>query len=230
MPLIQTLRVSVHPRGLQSYERLVRYIAERAKADADTFRYSCRQTNGAEGQQYVFVAPAEGYAELATREPIDAMVRRLFGEGDGNALLDALSQNVESQSFAVLSPREDLSNTPPPLATPPLLIHHTLIKVQPGGQAAFEATIAKVIEAAAKVDDKRQFLTAQTVIGDLGEYNIVQPIADPAQLDNQLTPPQLLAEAFGEKEATDIMAAGRERMESVVTALSVLRPDLSGQA
>ena len=96
--------------------------------------------------------------------------------------------------------------------------------------AAFEATIAKVIEAAAKVDAKRQFLTTQTVIGDLGEYGIAQPIADPAQLDSQLPPQQLLVEAFGEKEAADIMAAGRERMESAVTVLSVLRPDLSGQA
>ena len=40
------------------------------------------------------------------------MVRRLFGEGDGNAILDGLAGGVESQSFTVLSPREDLSNTP----------------------------------------------------------------------------------------------------------------------
>ncbi len=230
MPLLQILRVSVHPRGVQSYERLVRYLAERARADADTFAWSCRQANGVEGQQYVFIAPAEGYAELAGRETVDVMARRLFGEGDGNAIVDALAENVESQSFSVLSPREDLSNTPPPLQSPPQLIHHTLIRVRPGGQAAFEATMGKVIEAAAKVDDKRQFLTTQTVTGNLGEYGIAQPIADPAQLDSQLTPQQLLVEAFGEKEATDIMAAGRERMESAVTVLSVLRPDLSGQA
>ncbi len=230
MPLIQLLRVSVHPRGVQSYERLVRYIAGRAREDADTFGWSTRQVNGVEGQQYVFIAPAEGYAELAAREPIDAMVRRLLGEGDGNAILDALAEGIESQSFSVLSPREDLSNAPPPLAAPPQLVHHTLVHVRPGGQAAFEATVGKVLEAAAKIGDKRLFLTSQTVIGDLGQYNIAQPVADPAQLDTQLTPQQLLAEAFGEKEAGDIMAAGRERMESVVTALSVLRPDLSGQA
>ena len=230
MPLIQLLRVAVHPRGVQTYERLVRYIAGRARDDADTFKWSCRQANGAEGQQYLFIAPAEGYAELAGRETVDAMVRRLFGEGDGNAILDSLAEGVESQSFTVLSPREDLSNAALPLQNPPQLIHHTLIRVRPGGQAAFEATIGKIIEAAAKVDAKRQFLTTQTVIGDLGEYGIAQPIADPAQLDSQLTPQQLLVEAFGEQEATDIMAAGRERMDSAVTVLSVLRPDLSAQA
>ncbi|MEE9281655.1 MAG: hypothetical protein V3V67_15900, partial [Myxococcota bacterium] len=75
----------------------------------------------------------------------------------------------------------------------------------------------------------RQLVTAQTVIGDLGEYGIAQPIQDPAQLDSQKTPPELLTEAFGEEEAREILAAGRERMESAVTFLSVHRPDLSNQ-
>ena len=229
LALIQLLRVSVHPRGVQSYERLVRYIAGRAREDAHTFGWSTRQVNGVEGQQYAFIAPAEGYAELAAREPIDAMVRRLLGEGDGNAILDALAEGIESQSFSVLSPREDLSNAPPPLAAPPQLVHHTRIRVRPGGQAALEATVGKVLEATVKIGDKRQFLTTQTVIGDLGEYGIVQPIADPAQLDSQLTPQQLLAEAFGEKEAGDIMAAGRERMESVVTSERTLKTSRIGR-
>ena len=83
MPLIQLLRVNVHPRGVQRYERLVRYIAERAREDADTFGWSCRQANTAEGQQYVFIAPAEGYAELASREPVGLRVEHSLQKQSG---------------------------------------------------------------------------------------------------------------------------------------------------
>ena len=229
MPLIQLLRVSVHPRAIPRYERAVRRLAEKARGDSDTVQWSARVTQGVDGIQFGFLVPTENFAQLAAREQIDAMARRLFGESEGNAVLDELSEGVQSQSFSVLSPREDLSNAPLPFAAPPPLIHHMLIRVRPGGQEALENTIKKLLEAAAKVGDKRQLLTAQTLIGDLGESGIAQPIQDPAQLDSQKTPPELLTEAFGEQEAREILAAGRERMESAVTLLSVHRPDLSNE-
>lgn len=229
MPLLQLLRVSVPLRAIPRYERAARRLAEKARGDSDTFPWIARMIQGIDGIQFAFVSPVEGFAQLAGRETIEAMVRRVFGESDGNAVLDELAEGIQSQSFSVLRPREDLSNTPPPLGAPPPLIHHTQLRVRPGGQEALENTIRKVIEASAVVGDKRQVVTGQTLIGDLGEYMVSQPLQDPAQLDALKTPPELLIEAFGDEEGRGILAAGRERMESVVTFLSVYRPDLSNQ-
>ena len=229
MPLIALLRSSVHPQAIQRYERAAQRLAARARDDADTFRWSARQVNGLEGRQYGYIAPAASFAELAGREEIDAMVRRVFGESAGNALLDELAEAVTQQNFSVLSPREDLSNVTLPLESPPPLMHHTQLRVRPGGQEAIEELIRKVLEASAKLDDKRKILTTLTVIGDVGEYGVVRAIWDPAELDSQLPPPALLVEAFGEKEGRKILEAASGHLESIVTLLSVYRPDLSNE-
>lgn len=229
MPLIALLRSSVHPQAIQRYERAAQRLAARARDDADTFRWSTRQINGLEGRQYGYIAPAASFAELAGREQIDALVRRLFGESEGNALLDELAAAVTQQSFSVLSPREDLSNVTLPLESPPPLMHHTQLRVRPGGQAAIEELLRKVLEASAKLDDKRKILTTQTVIGDISEYGAARAIWDPAELDSQLPPPALLIEAFGEREGREILETASGHLESAVTLLSVYRPDLSNE-
>ncbi len=157
------------------------------------------------------------------------MVRRVFGESEGNALLDELAEAVTQQNFSVLSPREDLSNVTLPLESPPPLMHHTQLRVRPGGQEAIEELLRKVLEASAKLDDKRKILTTQTVIGDISEYGAARAIWDPAELDSQLPPPALLVEAFGEKEGREILEAASGHLESIVTLLSVYRPDLSNE-
>ena len=121
MPLITVLRNNVRLSAAPQYERLTRFVAERARQDKDTFQWGGRISTGAEGRAISFVAAADGFAELAAREQPDDMIRRLFGEGDGNSLIEALGEGVESTSYGVATIREDLSTQPaPPVARVPV--------------------------------------------------------------------------------------------------------------
>jgi hypothetical protein len=230
MPLISVLRQSVAPKSIPSYERLVRFVAERARNDADTFKWSARVTSGSEGQSFAFVAPAESFVELTAREGPDAMIRRLYGGSDGDAINEALGEGVTSSSNVILQPREDLGAQVVQLGSPPPLAVLTRLRPTPAGASATEELIRKVIEAAAKVDDERIYNVAQAVIGDLGNYLVMQPIADPAQLDRQSSVPELLIEAFGATEGEQIFREGTAAIEDAQAELSVLREDLSNLA
>ena len=231
MPLITVLRQNVRMDAVSNYERLVRFIAERAKQDADTFKWTARVSEGSEGRIISFLSSVEGYAELASREDTDAALRRLYGEADGEAVLRALGEGIQSSSSQVLSPREDLSNQAlPQPGSAPELVQVTRLRVTPGGALGCEQLIRQVVEAAAKVDEQRRYNVLQTVLGDLRTYAVVQVISDPAQLDRQAPVPELLAEAYGQEQAETIFREGTACVAEAEAELSVLRPDLSNPA
>ncbi len=230
MPLISVLRNSVQRSAVPRYERLVRFIAERARQDSDTFKWNARVTTGAAGRSIGFISRVEGFAELSTREEPDAMIRRLFGEADGTALVESLGEGVTSSSYTVATIRDDLSNSPPQPAESAPLILLTRIRATRDGLLGVEELIRKVGEAATKVGDERQTLVLQTTIGDLRAYTVAQAVSDPAQLDQQATVPELLLEAFGQSEGERIFGEGTACIEHVETELSTARPDLSNEA
>jgi hypothetical protein len=230
MPLISVLRQSVPGKSAAQYERLVRFVAQRAREDADTFKWSARVSTGSEGRAISFVTAVEGFAQLASREDAGAMISRLYGEADGSALTAALGEATESSSYLVLSPREDLGSQIIQLDAPPPLATVTRLRPTPTGGPGCEELIRKVIEAAAKVDEQRRYSVSQPVIGELGTYVVVQGVTEPAQLDTQAPLPELLAEAFGAKEAEEIFREGTASIQEAQTELSVLREDLSNPA
>ena len=230
MPLISVSRNSVQQSAIPRYERIVRFIAERARQDKDTFKWNARITTGAAGRTIGFVSRVEGFAELSTREEPDAMIRRLFGEADGTALLESLGEGVTSSSYTVSTIRDDLSNSPPQPAESAPLILLTRIRATRDGVLGVEELIRKVGEAVTKVGDERQTLVLQTTIGDLRGYTVAQAVSDPAQLDKQATVPELLLKAFGQSEGEKIFSEGTACIEQVETELSTARPDLSNEA
>jgi hypothetical protein len=158
------------------------------------------------------------------------MIRRLYGESDGNALLESIGETVESDANIVLRPREDLGAAVLQLESPAPLALVTRLRPTPSGAAGCEDLIRKVIEAAAKVDEKRRYNVAVPVIGEIGTYTVVQGVTDPAQLDRQAEVPDLLVEAFGAKEGESIFREGVACIQEAQAELSVLREDLSNLA
>ena len=122
--------------------------------------------------------------------------------------------------------RDDLSTATPREQPPPLALF-TQIRVQPGGQQSLEELIRKVTEASIKLDESRQTLVSQVVIGDLNTYGIAQPLDDLGELDGRRTPQELLLAAFGEAEAQQIFQSAAAQIREVTTTLSTYRPDLS---
>ncbi len=229
MPLITVLRNVVHLKSIRSYERCVERVAKKARSDKETFQWGARAENGSEGPVISYISTVENFAELAARENPDAMIRRLFGEKEGEAILEELGEGTQSSSSRVLQQNDDLSRPAPQADQPVPLIFVTRLSVRPGGQAACEELIRRVVEAASKVDKERYSITLQTLVGNLMEYVIVQPLADPGQLDRQRRVPELLAEAFGAREGERIFQTGREAIQEARSELSVHRPELSNQ-
>ncbi len=230
MALISVLRQKIHSGSIARHERLVRFVAERARNDSDTAKWSARVSTGSEGRSVSFITGVEGFAELSAREDPDAMFRRLYGESDGNALLEGLGEAVQSESSLVMQPREDLGGAVLQLEAPPPLALVTRLRPTPSGAAGCEDLIRKVIEAAAKVDEQRRYNVAVPIIGELGTFTVVQGVTDPAQLDRQVAVPALLAEAFGAQEGESIFREGTACIQEAQSELSVLREDLSNLA
>jgi hypothetical protein len=227
MALITVLRQKIHSGAIAQHERLVRFVAQRAGADADTAKWSTRISTGSEGRSVSFVAGVEGFAALAANEDPDGMIRRLYGDSDGNALLESIGETIESDASLVLEVREDLGGSVLQLEAPPPLAVVTRLRPTPAGAAGCEDLLRKVIEAAAKVDEQRRYSVAVPLIGELGTYTVVQGVTDPAQLDRQSGVPELLVEAFGAKEGASIFAEGTACIQEAQTELSVLHEELS---
>jgi hypothetical protein len=230
MALITVTRQTVHAGSIARHERLVRFVAGRARDDGDSAKWSTRVSTGSEGRSVNFVSGVEGFAAIAAGEQPDEMIRRLFGESDGNALLEGIGEAVESQSNLVMQPREDLGGALLQLETPAPLAVITRLRPTPSGAAGCEDLIRKVIEAAAKVDEARRYNVAVPIIGELGTFTVVQGVTDPAQLDQQAELPELLVEAFGAKEGERIFSEGVASVQDARSELSVLREDLSNLA
>ncbi len=228
MPLLNILRVNVEPGATTNYERGVRWLAGAAQASSDTFKWTARSSQSSDGQIYTFAARAETYAELLALEPLPVLARRLLGEGDGNAFLELVGTGVRSSGSSIIRTREDLTTSAQRSEPAPLSLV-TRIRVSLAGQRAFEDLIRKVNEAAVKLGEKREVFVAQTAIGDMSQYLLVQPIDNPAELDDRKPPQELLAAAFGE-EGEQALQAAAPHVQEVLSALSVYRPDLSNQS
>ena len=230
MALISVLRQKIHSGSIARHERLVRFVAERARNDAGTAKWSARVSTGSEGRIISFLTGVEGFAALAASERPDAMIRRLYGESDGNALLEGLGETLQSESNLIMRPREDLGGAVLQLEAPPPLAIVTRLRPTPSGAAGCEDLIRKVIEAAAKVDEERRYSVAVPIIGEIGTFTVVQGVTDPDQLDRQVEVPDLLVEAFGAKEGESIFSEGVACIQEAQSELSVLREDLSNLA
>ncbi|MBW2385956.1 MAG: hypothetical protein JRG92_20175 [Deltaproteobacteria bacterium] len=227
MPLISVMRQNVPGQSAAQHERLVRYIAERAREDADALKWTTRIGTGTAGRIVSFVSRVDGFAALASQEDPDVMIRRLYGEGDGNALVEALGEATSGTSYQVLNVREDLGTQGTLLDAPAPLAVITRLRPTPSGSRGCEELIRQVTAAAGKVDDQRRYIVMQPSIGDLGTYVIAQGVTDPAQLDRQGSVPELLAEALGASEGDKAWTEGVTCIQEATSELSVLREDLS---
>lgn len=231
MPLLSVMRNTIQPSGATRYDRLIRYIAERARQDPASPKWTAHLANGSDGRTVSFAVVAEGWAELASREQPEAMVRRLFGEGDGNALLEALGQAVQDSRFGISQLREDLSS--PAVAQEggaPAMALVTRLQVARGAGLDCEQFLRKCFEAAAKETPEALHSVWQAAVGDLSTLVVIRPVADPAELDGQPQLPELLAKVYGASDAEKILREGTAAIEEAETSLSTLLPELSNPA
>jgi cellobiose-specific phosphotransferase system component IIB len=106
--------------------------------------------------------------------------------------------------------------------------HVTWVTVKPGMTAEFEDYIKKIIAGAPKANDPRA-VTAYSVAmgGPQRTYAFARTFRKWAELDADLTIPQILAKAYGDVEGAKIYKMGSSAIESSETRVSRTIPELS---
>jgi len=109
--------------------------------------------------------------------------------------------------------------------------HVTWVTVKPGMTAEFEDYIKKITAGATKANDARA-VTAYSVAmgGPQRTYAFARTFRKWAELDTDLTIPQILAKAYGEMEGAKISKMGSSAIESSETRVSRVIPALSRSA
>lgn len=229
MSLMTVFSVSIRPGRSGRYEAGVHRVAERAVAEKAPFEWAAHQVMIGPLGTIHYTSECRDWAALATREPVDAMVRRLMGDTVGTQLIEELSECITAERYTVGQERADLSFPPDPHGAMRAFGVVTLLRARPGGEDAIEELIRKVAQAIPAVKDPRRFTAYQTVAGNMRTYWAVVPLDDIAEIDGFVPLPELLQRAFGAEGAL-IYRTGMNALETMERQITVLRPELSNGA
>jgi hypothetical protein len=221
--------LTLRAERLSIFEAAARRVAERAVSQKEKFRWVVYQTMYGDITTMSYVSQAEDWAELEAEavEPVDAFVRRLLGEKEGQRALEEIRSAVERAQQTVSIERPELSYPPEQTGRPAPFVMVTLIRVRPGGNEAFEELIRKVAEAIPKVDEPARVVVRQTIVGNLREYGVIRPLQSLKELGAHRTPADLLTRAFGAAEGGLIFRTGNEAIEHIERRIVAYRQDLS---
>lgn len=111
---------------------------------------------------------------------------------------------------------------------PKQYVHVLTVHARPEGAVDYEAFVKKVMAAGEKVGDKQRVVTFQVTQGGPGYTYMIATYFDKwADLDGQMSVPEILNKALGEAEGARTLRAGRVNIQSTESAVYRLLPDLS---
>ncbi len=231
MPLSTIFTDRVRPEKAARYRELIQEFAERAVEQNESFRWTAHETIFGAVNTVHYVATSEDYAGIAARGLVEELFPRVLGEQESAAHLQQIQDCILSQEVEVAIDRPELSYAPEeasPAQRPYALV--TVLRPRPGHQEACEELLRKIAEAIPKANPTARMIAFQPVIGDLGRLWTVRPMANLAELDDLLPPPQLLEQAFGAAEGGLISRTGLDSIESVQRDTLLYRPEMSNPA
>jgi hypothetical protein len=220
--------VRVHPERIADFQEQVAALAAAAAKKDEAWHWTAHRTIFGEGLAIHFVSRAETFEEIGRRGDVDELWVRALGEKRGAeafARTNACIQQVQ-QTLSVQRPDLSYGDAPAdPAAHPYAMV--TSARALPGRVEECEELIRKVAEAIPKVGDPSQLLAYQVMLGEIGTYWTVRPLADLGALDRQLPAPELLNQAFGHAEGGLIWRSGTEAVAQARRELVHYVPELS---
>ena len=227
MALVSIISVETIPERQQDYRESVVAIAARARELNDEFRWTAHEVAYGGNTAIHFASSTENFADLGERGLAPEMVARVLGENEGVEMLRRLGSCTQSLTSQVSVDRPDLSYPPEGGdAISPFAVVTTL-KARSGQQEACEELLRKIAEAIPKAGDPALMTTFQTIVGEGSQYWTSRPLRDLGELDQQLTPPDLLTKAFGAAEGGIIFRSGVGAIEQVERSIVIYREELS---
>lgn len=227
MPLTGILSVQVRPDRVRLYEELVQDLTKRAIKQKETFHWTAHQTVFGDLGALHFVTENADFAAIAARGNTQELIQRVLGAEAGAKALTDMLECTMSQRQTLSADRLDLSYPPDAMDRIHPAAVVTQVQARAGGQDAVEELIRKIAEAIPKVDDPSRIVTYQVMLGTLGSYWTLRPFEDMSELDDQLSPADLLNKAFGAAEGGLIYRTGIEAIERVSRQIVMYREDLS---
>lgn len=219
----------VRPDGFATFEEGVAKLSKAAREKGFARPWTAYQVVYGQTGTIGFHTLHENWKSLGEQAIPARVFEEVLGDEGGRRLYATVNGCLEQAESIVAIDRPELSHAEPAgQGEPPAMMMLTRLRARPGGQESCEELIRKVAEAIPKLNDPTRFRTYQTLAGDRLSYAIVVPLEQGlGALDGQTAVPELLDQAFGSKEGTQVFRSGREAIESMQTDIAVLREDLS---
>ena len=227
MTLVNSDRCRVRPGSIVAFEDAVAHLSKAAVEQDYERPWTAYQTvHGAIGN-ISFITLHESWQSLGAQAPPATLFQELLGPAEGRKLFAEANACLDEVESIVAVDRPELSYFDVAPERPAAFMQFTQIRARPGAQEECEELIRKVAEAIPKVDDPTRFTAWQTLIGDRLTYGVAFPLSGIGDLDERLSPADLLEKAFGTSEGGLIYRHGREAISELRTSVSVYREDLS---
>jgi hypothetical protein len=227
MTLVNSDRCRVRLGSLAAFEDALAQLSKAAVKQDYKRPWSAYQTIHGTVGNISFITLHENWKELAKQAPPATLFEDLLGPEQGRALFAETSSCLDEMESVVAADRPELSYQDGQIAQPPAFLQFTQMRARAGAQEECEELIRKIAEAIPKVDDPTRFTAWQTLLGDRLSYGVSFPLSGLGDLDDRLSPADLLEKAFGSSEGSLIYRQGRQAISEIETSVSVYREDLS---
>ena len=227
MTLVNSDRCRVRLGSMVAFEDVVARLSKAAaEKDYDQPWMAYQTLHGAVGN-ISFITLHENWQDLAKQAPPATVFQDLFGPEQGSTLFAEATACLDGMESIVAMDRPELSYSEGRVEQPAPFMQFTQIRARAGAAEECEELIRRVAEAIPKVDDATRFTAWQTLMGDRLTYGVSYPLSGIGDLDERLSPADLLEKAFGNSEGSLIYRQGRQAISEMQTSISVYREDLS---
>jgi len=218
--------LTVKPAAVPEFESYVK------KINAAAAKIGVRPANiymmgrGGPGFTYVATVRYAKWAEMDERPSVPDILNKAYGEVEGTKIQNAGRSTIESISSEVLHVLADLS-VAPSFEPPPAHVRVTRIAAKVGSTSRFEAYLAKVKAAQAKVGGSLPVIRYTTALGPGNQYVASYFFNKFAELDSAPGLPEVLRKAYGETEARLLEEQAQSSIDSLELHVLDYRLDLS---
>jgi hypothetical protein len=217
---VRTTYVSAGKNG--TFEAfLQRLKALEEKHDTGMPRLVTRNRSGQNG--YISISLMDDFSDLKP----GANWVETYGAKEAAELSRMLAESVTGGQVQTFIVRRDLGR-PSSIAPPDADAFITLlITVKQNGGPAYEEALTKLVEASAKVAPEVYWLAYSPDMHSDNVYRVVIPISWEDDSGPAMPIPQRYSSAFGEAEGAKWLKQLNDSIESILTMMTINRPDLS---
>ena len=227
---IQVTTVTVEPSGVNDYEDyLKKQIAAREKTPGAQATTVYGVTLGGPGFTYMIVTPFEKWADRERFPNNLQMLTKVYGQAEANRLIKAQRDAIDDQDTEVYAYQVNSSTNPKVFDPPAPFVNLQWTEVRPEMNAAYQEYLQKQKIAQEKAKFPFTVIRRNNANGTGFTSTTGTFYTKLGDRDLQITPnnAEMFRQAFGEAEATRLLAIPNQSIRNRRTTFLTYRADLS---